>query len=190
MIRWPSRWPQVALAGVCIAMLAAITAELRGITAAPVVRTGSAAERGAADEPAAAPLRFVMPPAGSFAEITARPLFSPTRRPGLPAGKLAASSSFTLVGTVISGGDRSAILGLGQSGKIVRVREGRQVEGWAVEAILPDRVIVRRGDVREAIKPPDLGQGAGRTLAASVEVAPAASADTSPPGKWHHTHDQ
>jgi hypothetical protein len=101
---------------------------------------------------------FTMSPAAAFTEILARPLFSRTRRPSAQAGQLPASSSLTLIAIVISDDERHALLGSGQPLKITRVHEGDEIAGWTVEAITPDKVIVRRADAREEVKPKGFGR--------------------------------
>lgn len=143
------RWLRLALVAVCLGMLVVIGTE--EWPSEPDAASSAAAER----EPPrvnAAPENFTMPPLGAFAEVLARPLFSPTRRPGEHAGALAASSSFTLVAIIITPQDRHALLGFGQPVKIARVREGQDISGWTVDEILPDKVIVRHADVREEVK--------------------------------------
>jgi hypothetical protein len=159
---------RLALAAVCIGMLVVIGAELRA--SEPNSVSSAAAERRSPRVNALAPESFTMPPPGTFAEVLARPLFSPARRPGAQAGALAASSSFTLVGIVLAPEDRRALLGVGQPMKIVRVREGQDIGGWVVEAILPNKVIVRRADLREEVKAKDFARGA------SAGARPAATA--------------
>jgi hypothetical protein len=101
---------------------------------------------------------FTMSPAAAFVEVLARPLFSRTRRPPAQVGQLPASSSLTLVAIVISDDERHALLGSGQPLKTTRVREGDEIAGWTVEAIRPDKVIVRRADAREEVTPKGFGR--------------------------------
>lgn len=112
---------------------------------------------------------FSMPALSAFSEVVARPVFSRTRRPGAAAGMVAASSSFTLVGIILAPADRHALLGFGQPRKLFRVSEGQEVGGWTVEAILPDKVIVRHADVREEVSAKDHS----RTAAVGGLPAPA-----------------
>lgn len=99
---------------------------------------------------------FAIPPLRSFAEVLARPLFSPTRRPSLdaPAGD-ARSSGFTLVGIVISSGEHHALIEHGQPPRLERVVEGQELDGWTIEAIAPDAVALRRADQRLELKAKD-----------------------------------
>jgi hypothetical protein len=182
------RWLRLALAAICLGMLGVIGAELTAIASGddPAV----AVERSPrADTPA--PLSFAMPPRDAFSEVTQRPLFSPTRRPGTTANGLAASSSFTLVAIVISARDRRALLGSGQPSKIVRVHEGQDIAGWTVEAILPDKVIVRHADVREEVKAKDGMRSADVALTAPASVGASVTPGGAPQQKWQHrAHDE
>ena len=95
---------------------------------------------------------FVMPPEGTYAEVSERPLFLRFRRPLPP--ELATKeetpaettpAAFILSGVILTGTKRMAFLQPQNSPKIARVEEGQQYEGWTVEAIHPNRVVMRRG---------------------------------------------
>jgi hypothetical protein len=110
-----------------------------------------------ADAPGPDGAGFAMPPLRSFAEVLARPLFSPTRRPTLDvqAASDAQSSGFTLVGIVISPGEHHALIEHGQPPHLERLVEGQELDGWTVDAILPDAVALRRADQRLELKAKD-----------------------------------
>lgn len=96
---------------------------------------------------------FSLPPLNAYAEVAARPLFTETRRPA--PGALAgdpASANFTLVGIIISGSDRHALMAHGQPPRTERIVEGQSVDGWTVESILSDRIVLRRVDTRIEVK--------------------------------------
>jgi len=116
---------------------------------------GGADRRPGAPGPDAA--GFAMPPLRSFAEVLARPLFSPTRRPApdAQAASEAQSSGLTLVGIVISPSEHHALIEHGQPPRLERVVEGQQLDGWTVEAILPDAVTFRRADQSLELKAKD-----------------------------------
>ena len=95
---------------------------------------------------------FVMPPQDTYAEISDRPLFIRSRRPLPPeletTEKTQAETSqaaFILSGVILTGTQRMAFLQPQNSPKIARVEEGQQYEGWTVEEIHPNRVVMRRG---------------------------------------------
>ena len=112
--------------------------------------------RGADPAPSPRP-GFSMPPLDSFAEVVTRPMFSETRRPPLPSGESgdARSSAFTLVGIIVSAGESRALIAHGQPPRLERVTEGQEIDGWTVEKVLPDRVILERADARIEVKPRD-----------------------------------
>jgi general secretion pathway protein N len=92
----------------------------------------------------AAPPRYSMPPLQNFAAVIERPLFAQSRRPSVEAAEDTQGpwSSLVLAGIVISPGSREALIRHGTPPTLVHVREGQDVEGWVVNAILPDRVVL------------------------------------------------
>jgi hypothetical protein len=90
---------------------------------------------------------FDPPPRDLFAEITARPLFSPSRRPFVPQDEPVAklqdqSIAIELVGTLLTGQGRAALLQpQGQNAQWVLA--GQQIAGWQVVAIQRDEVSLR-----------------------------------------------
>jgi type II secretory pathway component PulC len=96
---------------------------------------------------------FQLAPAEDFEDILARPLFNRSRRPDLaqenPQGSGSGSeeaAQISLNGVVLAGGRRIALLRLDSDPKVMHVAEGQRAGGWLIEAIRPDRVILRRGD--------------------------------------------
>jgi hypothetical protein len=91
--------------------------------------------------------QFAMPPESSFA--AERPLFSATRRPSQSAGaskdSLAESTDFTLIGVVISGAERYAVVRSTSGDGFHRLNEGDALAGWSALSIGPDRVLFRQG---------------------------------------------
>jgi hypothetical protein len=138
----------------CVALACGLYAE----ATQPLDRTapGASASRETAEQPPDPD--FVMPPLNTYAEVVARPLFTSTRRPpvdvtpGRPA-------DFQLVGTIISTRDSQALLSHGVPPKIDRVALGQKIEGWTVQSIEPDRVVLVQGGSRAEIgtsaKPPE-----------------------------------
>ncbi len=103
-----------------------------------------------------------MPGEAAFAVITQRPLFSPDRRPPQEsAGGSATPVSdklppLLLTGVVIADDDSVAIVEDGapgrqnEPGQVVRL--GDSIQGWTVEEILPDRIVLTRGEDREELR--------------------------------------
>src|SRR6266850_340516 len=99
-----------------------------------------------ADEPsgeAAAPRNVDYP------AIAAHPLFYPSRvpwtppPPPAPAPVVAAPSTLTaynLVGVVVSGSMRSAMIKAGRADKTVTLSEGQALDGWTLKSITRERL--------------------------------------------------
>jgi hypothetical protein len=140
----------------------------------PPAPAGSAtgAEDAASDGPAFAP-----DPVSAFSAVVDRPLFSRSRRPAPPERAVATeakpgdnASPFVLSGVLIAGTSRVAFLRPVAEPKTLRVLEGETVDGWKIEKILPQRVVIGNGAVSTeltlkdriapataAARPPDKG---------------------------------
>jgi len=121
---------------------------------APVSAPASASDQKAAEGERQL-ASFQLAPAEDFEDILARPLFNRSRRPDLaqenPQGfgggsEEAPAAQISLNGIVLAGGKRIALLRLDNDPKVMHVAEGQRAGGWLIEAIRPDRVILRRGD--------------------------------------------
>jgi Type II secretion system protein C len=125
---------------------------------------------------------FQLAPAEDFEDILARPLFNRSRRPDLaqenPQGggggsEEAAAAQISLNGVVLAGGRRIALLRLDGDPKVMHVAEGQQAGGWLIEAIRPDRVILRRGDSASEVALDYKRKNAGAAqVGRQVEAAP------------------
>ena len=122
-----------------------------------------------------------------FSEIARRPLFIPSRRPlppdtepPRPGPRKAERHRFTLKGVVIVADERMAVLVIQRrrSRTVLRVVEGQQIDGWLVEAILPDRVVLQQGETREEVALRDILKTRSRAKVRKAEpgtpTAPAA----------------
>jgi hypothetical protein len=94
---------------------------------------------------------FAIGPLEHFSEIVERPIFSQGRRlpevaPATVADPEVASLDFVLEGVVITPGQRLALFRPETGGQPVRVPEGGKVRGWAVVAVQPYSVTIRRGE--------------------------------------------
>jgi len=98
---------------------------------------------------------FSMPPLRGYADVLLRPLFSPTRRPPRDAAAVISASGFTLVGIIRSPNESHALIEHGKPPHLDRVVEDQELDGWTVEAILEDRVILRHADARLEVKAKD-----------------------------------
>lgn len=137
----------------CLMLGATLYRELGG-GSAPGAVAPAALPAAAAPLPPA-PAAAGLPPLGAFAEVLQRPLFAETRRPPPPEAAqdtLGAADGFTLLGTIIAGNGKSALIRYGRPPKLARLGEGQAVEGWTVREILPDRVLLEHGATRRALK--------------------------------------
>jgi hypothetical protein len=121
---------------------------------APVSAPASASDQKAAEGERQL-ASFQLAPAEDFEEVLARPLFNRSRRPDLTqenlqggggASEEAAAAQISLNGVVLTGDRRIALLRLDSDPKVMHVAEGQRAGGWLIEAIRPDRIILRRGD--------------------------------------------
>lgn len=103
-------------------------------------------------------------PLDAFSEVVERPVFFRTRRPPdpeadpPPQAEAASKADFVLSGLIISGKDRLALLRPVRSATVERVHEGEEIDGWLVQAVHADRVVLKRGETVQEIlledKPP------------------------------------
>ncbi len=127
--------------------------DLSGTIAAPAVTPQSSANEGLAPQGLSP-----MPPIETFDEVVERPLFFRSRRPPdpdaapPPEAALPPKADFVLTGLVISGKERLALLRPAGSKTVERVHQGAEIEGWRVEAIHADRVVLKRGETVQEIR--------------------------------------
>ena len=145
-------------------ILAACSLALAGVIAkewrsgAPVSLSPPPPASAAAVSDPAAKLQGGQHGAAFVNEILARPLFTASRRP--PAGADRAAGNTTaaalkgrLAGIVVSPAGSEALFVEAGKAKSVTVREGESFEGWTVERIEPEHVMVRAGARLETIEP-------------------------------------
>jgi hypothetical protein len=117
-------------------------------------------------------------PDQEYAETGARPLFSPTRRPA-PALAQAnvgsmAKGQFILTGVISAGGMKIALLREKASGRVVRVEQGKDVNGITVAQIEPEQVTLAQGGDQEVV-PLLVTKGAPAAPTPAVPAAPVAA---------------
>ncbi len=102
---------------------------------------------------------FQMPPIEDFGETLDRPLFSKIRRPPAPEPDAPADKpekkqtvKVRLAGVVISPNERVALVQEPRAREITRLKVGQEIEGWVLEEILADRIVLRFGELREEVK--------------------------------------
>jgi hypothetical protein len=93
--------------------------------------------------PETGPKLASLPPFADFAETSARPLFSPTRRPAPGAALVGIDGRYRLLGLVIAGTARHALLAPVAGGAALELAEGDAVDGWTVTKIERDRVSLK-----------------------------------------------
>lgn len=122
----------------------------------------------AAEAPAKPSETLKLAAIGTFSEMVKRPLFARTRRPPLPPAAVAAArpqpvvaaiptptrietGTFRLIGVVIDGDERVALVRQGGRGEIHSVSKGERVAGWTVEAVETESVKLRQGTVVDVV---------------------------------------
>jgi general secretion pathway protein N len=98
---------------------------------------------------------FAVEPLETYAEVTERPLFSPSRRsppPQLAQGKQTDAGGLVLSGIILTSDARVALVQSGKTAPAKRLTEGQEIEGWSVQSILPDRIVLRRGATEHELK--------------------------------------
>jgi hypothetical protein len=104
------------------------------------------------DEPAA---ETAAPRDVNYPAIAARPLFYPSRAPWAPppppapapvAAVPATLTAYNLVGVVVSGSMRSAMIKAARASKTVTLSEGQELEGWTLKAITRERLYFSSGE--------------------------------------------
>lgn len=111
-----------------------------------VVDAGNSARQPAAAERERP--RFTLPPLGQYADIIARPLFNEDRRPTETAPRVAGPApdvNFRLIGVVMTTKKKEALFQLTRRNEVARGGLESWIEGWMIESIEPDRVMLRRG---------------------------------------------
>jgi hypothetical protein len=145
------------LLSLCLGFAGVIYIELDQPPLDSIAKAAPAAPRAAAAPASDAP-GFTMPPVRAYTEVVERPLFSETRRQSVDSPVAPVdprSSAFNLVGTIISAREHRALIEHGQPPRLERVGEGQDIDGWSVESIRADRVILTRADARLEVKVKD-----------------------------------
>lgn len=175
----------LTLALACLLFAGLVWRGLTGPLPAATVPAATAAGDAQADGGDGGPA-FAAEPIEAFAAVIERPLFSRARRPAPPERAVASdakpgenASPFVLSGVLIAGANRVAFLKPVADVKTLRVLEGETIEGWKVEKILPQRVVIGNGTVSAELTLRD------RILPAGTGVPPADKAATARPPAEH-----
>ena len=156
--RAPQLWKTVAWLVFCFTLVIIILFEMRAPSKAVRSKNSNQAMKIA---PIALSPELSLPPlAETYAETTARPLLSPTRRPAPPPPPVVAGvapkpamkrGQFMLVGVTITKEKTIALLRELAGGKTLRVERGQVVNGLTVEKVEPEKVTFKFEDEREEV---------------------------------------
>ncbi|MCH8917444.1 MAG: hypothetical protein IIC52_05255 [Proteobacteria bacterium] len=147
-------------------LLAALSAGLALLVANQFNGAPGAVAPGASPSPAPATARRAALPQISYPEKRASArinddnLFSPTRRPTMiedrpgptPSGPAAGRPGFELKGIVITPKGRYALLKLRGESDYRKVVKGETVEGWVLESIESDSILVKKQGTATVVK--------------------------------------
>jgi hypothetical protein len=143
----------LALAAAGLAGVVAVQTNRGADIPPPAMVRGEAPGEAAAPDP---PEPYLPRPIESYGGIADRPLFSPSRRPSPTGGGATGRSghdSLMLAGVILTTSKRLAMIESKRAaGGAVVVREGQVVEGWSVDSIGADRVVIsHNGEVVELL---------------------------------------
>ncbi len=104
------------------------------------------------------PPEFGLPPLEqTYTEMLGRPLFVPARRPpsppvpvGLPQSTMR-KGQYILVGVIIDNGKNIALLREVAGGKMLRVEQGKEINGMQLEKLEPEKITLKQGEEREEV---------------------------------------
>ena len=152
------RYPLISALAIVAVLLAAVLAVELASGAALRERIAAATPPGAAVvQTKLLPTIPVVNPEQEYAETGNRPLFIQTRRPAptqaTPTTASAMSKGqFVLTGVTIAGAMKIALLREKSSGRVVRVEQGKDVNGITVAQIDPEQVTLTQGGDQEVVQ--------------------------------------
>jgi len=152
---WLTGLVLLAIAGLSTIVVVALTG---GVAIAPEMT--AAARATSVPRPPPDPPEFRPPPERQFDEISARPLFFPSRRPFAPPASPIVSQGapadsalgLELIGILVTERARAALVQPNGAPGAHWVREQQTIAGWLVEEIGVDRVRLREGDRVRVVK--------------------------------------
>jgi len=95
------------------------------------------------------------PPPEAFADINARPMFSPDRKAIAEPGASMTSGSppnIALVGVIMDPKDRMALIRTGASPLAGAFRLGADISGWRLTEIAADHIVLSKGGTRDELR--------------------------------------
>jgi hypothetical protein len=142
-----------ALALGCAVLGGLLVVQWRDRTPVDAVGTaGAAPSRDRAEAPPTLPAGYSPPALATFDEILERPLFAPDRRPpevpepAAPPSPPPKPLRARLEGVALVGDARVAVIRDLSTNEGLRLSEGMEFQGWTVDAVEPDRALLKRGD--------------------------------------------
>lgn len=132
-------------------LAAALAAQLaRDLTRPPPEMPDMAS---ATPKPLPPPPLLDTPPVEQFTAMVSRPLFAASRRPvaGKPAAATLRLPEARLVGVLLSGTLRQALLKIDAAKPPRRLTEGQELDGWTIAVIEPRRVLLRQGELEHEL---------------------------------------
>ena len=153
MPNWLQRSPLVLALALLAAALAAVIAVEVGVGGLSASIPPPPSRRANAAEAKLLPPLAAIAPEQVYPETTARPLFTPTRRPApeAVATNAAVRGQYVLLGVTVAGDTRIAMLREKTSGRLHRVERGREINGVKVAQIERDSVTLGAGDDKEVL---------------------------------------
>jgi hypothetical protein len=175
----PRAFALAALALACLVLAGLVSQELGTDPADAASETASApAIASTKSNPMPQPAGFALPPLGSFAEVTDRPIFAHSRRPPppqAPQDTVKEIKTLVLEGIVLSKDERIALVTHGRPPVLARLTEGREIEGWRVVEIRADRIVIARDSIQQELKlidKPAADKGGSRPNGPPSQVKP------------------
>ncbi len=139
-------WTLIAIAA---ALAIVLGFEWTGLAAGALAPAAAPLPQAPADAAAAGAQGFAPPPIAHYAEIAARPLFVPDRKPQdegpLRQAPAPPPPTLAVQGVVMSGDRHFAVIAHGNPPKYDSFGEGDTVDGWRVESIALDHVVLGAG---------------------------------------------
>jgi hypothetical protein len=176
MPNWSQRSPLILALALVAAVLAAVIAVELGVGGLSASIPPPPSKRAKAVEAKLLPPLAAVAPEQVYPETTARPLFTPTRRPApeAPTTSAVVRGQFVLQGVTVAGDIRIAMLREKASGRLHRVERGKEINGIKVAQIERDSVTLGQGDDKEVLTLQVQKAGAGAPPAPTpVAGAPA-----------------
>ncbi|MDX1540542.1 MAG: hypothetical protein R3349_03975, partial [Geminicoccaceae bacterium] len=105
---------------------------------------------------------FEPPPPNLFTVISERPLFAPSRRPYIPPATVEPAAgpaeapleplAAELVGVMLTGERRAALVQREGSASVERLAVGQSIDGWLIEEVEPRYALLRRGGEEQVLE--------------------------------------